>query len=73
MLYKDDVALVEKAVTFGFRDQDSCNAWQRIKKFVEEAQKTPTNKQSTPCAVCGKPNHKEALYCQWCGFTGASN
>lgn len=35
MLYKDDVALVEKAVTLGFRDQDSCNAWERIKKFIE--------------------------------------
>ena len=36
MLYKDDVALVEKAVTLGFRDQDSANAWDRIKNELKE-------------------------------------
>lgn len=43
MLYNGDVEAVEKAVELGFRDQDSSNAWRRIKKFVEVAQKTPTN------------------------------
>jgi hypothetical protein len=39
MLYDNDIALVEKSVTLGFRDQDSCNAWERIKnELVELAQ-----------------------------------
>jgi len=32
MLDNNDIKLVEKAVTKGFRDQDSSNAWERIKK-----------------------------------------
>jgi hypothetical protein len=32
-----------------------CRAWDRIKKELVETQNTPTNKQSTPCPLCGKP------------------
>ena len=47
MLYSNDIELVEKAVDKGFRDQDSSNAWSRIKKFIGEAQKTSNNSDYT--------------------------
>lgn len=29
-----DIEMVEKAVILGYRDQDSCNAWTRLKSFI---------------------------------------
>lgn len=34
MLNNNDIKLVEKAVTKGYRDQDSSNAWERVKKAL---------------------------------------
>jgi len=34
MINESDIELIEKAVVFGFRDQDSCGAWERAKKFM---------------------------------------
>ena len=53
MLYDNDVELVEKAVCKGFRDQDSSNAWERIKKVLESVKQSapPTNKQSIQFAT----------------------
>jgi predicted RNA-binding Zn-ribbon protein involved in translation (DUF1610 family) len=31
-----DIEFVEKAVVLGFRDQDSCAAWDRIKRLLED-------------------------------------
>ena len=50
MLYDNDIALVEKSVTLGFRDQDSCNAWERIKNELVELAQLSHNKPSVP--VC---------------------
>ena len=36
----------------------------KVEKF------TSYNKQSAPCSRCGELNNSQALYCQWCGFTG---
>jgi adenosylmethionine-8-amino-7-oxononanoate aminotransferase len=36
MSIDQDIVLVEKAVVKGFRDQDSCNAWERIKTFLNK-------------------------------------
>ena len=47
MLYENDIELVEKAVELGFRDQDSSNAWCRIKKFLEESCQLPTTHVKT--------------------------
>lgn len=43
-----DMRMVQKAVHMGFRDQDSSNAWERIKHRLREAEKTE------PCPNCGK-------------------
>jgi hypothetical protein len=46
MLYDNDVVLVGKAVMLGHRDQDSCNAWDRIKKELAVLAQQSTNSVS---------------------------
>lgn len=71
----NDIALVEKAVTLGYRDQDSCNAWERIKKFIEvhaaQSGGTPVQqlKDDQKCDGC---EHEKSRYlfgtiCSRCG------
>jgi DnaJ-class molecular chaperone len=64
MLYENDVALVEKAVMLGFRDQDSCNAWERIKKELGERSKTVRAKRQ-----CNKAREKICPECNGSGFS----
>jgi len=50
MLYDGDIDLVEKAVMLGFRSQDSCNAWKRIKDIIGKSTK-PTAQQPHGAAI----------------------
>lgn len=65
-MLKDDITIIDELVNDS--DDFRCGygpAWERIKKFVEEAQNststnTPTNKQSESCLCpkCGGSNTK---------------
>jgi uncharacterized paraquat-inducible protein A len=75
MLYDNDIALTEKAVTLGFRDQDSCNAWERIKKELSELAQLSHNTGSPKfCFNCKEGSVLEQKmvdskyeYCPYCG------
>jgi len=56
-MLSDDVALVDEIDFYnGTRDPDRGDAWERIKKFCEEAQKTSTDsvspKSPADCSTC---------------------
>jgi uncharacterized paraquat-inducible protein A len=48
----NDVALVEKAVVSGFRDQDSCNAWERIKNKLSKLSNNDKSETIKNCHTC---------------------
>lgn len=49
MLFKEDLDKLRKAVTYGGRPEE-VEAFGRIKKLLEEAQKTPSNSDYAKCA-----------------------
>ena len=59
----DDFDLVEKAVVNGMRDQDSANAFYRIKNRYKELAQQSTNKPSVKCSVPGCNGDVKQLFC----------
>ena len=70
-----DIALVDKAVINGFRDQDSCAAWERIKREFAEALKPSHNIARDEICRCDRGQSflkgirydSDCVYCPYCG------
>lgn len=63
-----DLAMLEGYVLAEPVSRLVVDAFTRIKTALVEAQKTPTNKQSTPCKCCaGVSSQGNVWYCQFCG------
>ena len=63
-MLEDDIYVTNNFICKSDPSQGSLDAWNRLKKELEELSKTPTNKQRTPCRECEACMHEECLTCK---------